>query len=815
MILKEQTADPPDEWQRAPVMGNGGSVTELVTADRMKHTVRISLTASSYLLLSWLGKTLFPQEVFIPLWPAAGLAVALLLRFSWSVMPGVFLGALLTEILAMGTAWPLALATAVGNTLSPLVAAIGVRLYSKGSGVLADIQGTIVFILWGVLIHGGLTASAGVAGRLLPGLLTAQEAQILWLRGWLSHAAGTILTAPLLLCWLFPRQSKRQKTGEYLFLVLATLALSVWIFYYSSHFFMGLPYLLIVPLAWSAIRFTMARTMLMFVLFIVISASGAALVPSARAGVRFPLLHIAIVTVTYGITLLVLGVMKQSRDEIISALRANKEEADRYFNSSLDLLCVADTSGRFLRLNPEWEKTLGYSLDELQGKLFLDLVHPEDQEATRMVLSELSRQHEVVSFENRYRCRDGSYRWIEWRSRPQGEIINAAARDVTDRKKAEEALANERRQLLSIFDSIDHAIYVADMDSYEVLYANKALIRSLKANPVGNLCYRELQNLSQPCPFCTNQIIREKAPLVHNWEFHNTNINGYYDIYDRVIRWPDGRNVRFEMAIDITEKKQAEETIRQINEQLQIKNKELEQVIYVASHDLRSPLVNIDGYSRELGYALELIQKGMDVCPKEQQEAAAVQDALEDMRCSLGYIRRSAAQMDLLLSGLLRLSRSGRAALHIVPLDMNELVAAAIEGLDYQVRSSGALVTVDPLPPCMGDRTAVSQIVTNLIGNALKYLDPTRSGRIRIGGGRRDGKSVYTVEDNGIGIDKAHQEKIFEVFHRLNPGKYPGEGLGLTIVRQTLERLGGSIAVDSAPNAGSRFIAALPGVEEK
>ncbi|MFA7157856.1 MAG: PAS domain S-box protein [Kiritimatiellia bacterium] len=134
------------------------------------------------------------------------------------------------------------------------------------------------------------------------------------------------------------------------------------------------------------------------------------------------------------------------RKEAEAELLEKSEELNRYFHNSLDMLCIADTAGRFLRLNPEWEKVLGYSLAELEGRSFLDLVHPEDLKNTLAAISRLESQEEVRSFENRYRCKDGSYRWIEWRSRPQGDRIYAIARDITKRKLAQEELKRSREQ---------------------------------------------------------------------------------------------------------------------------------------------------------------------------------------------------------------------------------------------------------------------------------------------------------------------------------------------------------------------------------
>ncbi|MBD2232968.1 PAS domain S-box protein [Phormidium tenue] len=135
------------------------------------------------------------------------------------------------------------------------------------------------------------------------------------------------------------------------------------------------------------------------------------------------------------------------RKAIELQLQATAEELDRFFSVSLDLLCIGDTSGYFHRLNGQWEKTLGYSVQEMQGTLYIDYVHPEDIDATLAALSSLTQQEEVCNFVNRYRCADGSYRWIEWRSVPVGHLIYGAARDITDRIQAELELQSTKDQL--------------------------------------------------------------------------------------------------------------------------------------------------------------------------------------------------------------------------------------------------------------------------------------------------------------------------------------------------------------------------------
>jgi PAS domain S-box-containing protein len=145
-------------------------------------------------------------------------------------------------------------------------------------------------------------------------------------------------------------------------------------------------------------------------------------------------------------------------EAVNEGLRSSTEELDRYFSSSLDLLCIADTDGYFLRLNPEWETVLGYRIEDLQGKRFLDFVHPDDLERTLEAVSVLSAQRSIRAFENRYRAKDGSYRWIEWRSQPNGRRIYAAARDVTERKRAEQDLKRQIEEKEILLKEVHHRI---------------------------------------------------------------------------------------------------------------------------------------------------------------------------------------------------------------------------------------------------------------------------------------------------------------------------------------------------------------------
>ena len=266
---------------------------------------------------------------------------------------------------------------------------------------------------------------------------------------------------------------------------------------------------------------------------------------------------------------------------------------------------------------------------------------------------------------------------------------------------------------------------------------------------------------------------------------------------------------------DITERKKTEQEREKLLRELEDKTKELEQIIYVTSHDLRSPLVNIQGFTRELEQSLKEVQSIMqtgDITPAVSEKLSAPMN--EDIPDALKYILASTSKIDTLLSGLLRLSRLGRAALAIKKLDMNELITDVIRAFEFKIKAAGVTLEVEHLPSCRGDQTQINQIFSNLIDNALKFLDPNKPGTIRVSGRKKGSQVTYCVEDNGIGIAPDHQERIFEIFQRLDPSSSSGEGLGLTIVRRILDRHSGKIWIKSERDKGSKFFISLPAVQD-
>jgi signal transduction histidine kinase len=162
---------------------------------------------------------------------------------------------------------------------------------------------------------------------------------------------------------------------------------------------------------------------------------------------------------------------------------------------------------------------------------------------------------------------------------------------------------------------------------------------------------------------------------------------------------------------------------------------------------------------------------------------------------------------------LLRLARIGTTQMRIEPIDMNRLMATILKTVQYQMREHDIEIRAVELPPCRGDWVQLNQVFSNLIDNAIKYRHPNRRAVIEIRGSHQGNRAQYAVSDNGIGVAPEHNKKIFEIFHRLNPGgPIKGEGLGLTIVQRILDRLDGKVCVESEPDVGATFIIELPAV---
>ena len=266
-----------------------------------------------------------------------------------------------------------------------------------------------------------------------------------------------------------------------------------------------------------------------------------------------------------------------------------------------------DPQFNFVWVNRAYAETCGREPSFFPGKNHFDLYPHEENQAifSRVVETGAPFFVKAKPFEFPDPPERGVTYW-DWSLIPVKDGIGKVTglvftlAEVTDRIRAEESLRHEREQLLSIFDSIDESIYVSDPYSYEILYVNKAMRDVFQKDPVGGICYREFQGLEAPCAFCTNEIILEKKPLPHRWEHSNPKLNKEFTIVDRIIKWPDGRDVRFELAIDITEHKRSEEHQKRLTSAIE----QSAEAFIITDPDATIQYVNpaferITGYTRE------------------------------------------------------------------------------------------------------------------------------------------------------------------------------------------------------------------------
>ena len=247
---------------------------------------------------------------------------------------------------------------------------------------------------------------------------------------------------------------------------------------------------------------------------------------------------------------------------------------------------------------------------------------------------------------------------------------------------------------------------------------------------------------------------------------------------------------------------------------LQRANSEIQRFAYIVSHDLRSPLVNVMGFTSELDAATGELSAMIDRAEAEAPHLVTPEARLavkEDLPEAIGFIRSSTQKMDRLINAILRLSREGRRVITPEPLDMDAMLSTITDTLQHRLGETGTTVTIEgPLPTIVSDRGAVEQVFSNLVENAVKYLKPGRPGEIFVRGKKSGRRIVFEVEDNGRGIDPKAHDRVFDLFRRSGTQDQPGEGIGLAHVRAMAYRLGGTISCESALDEGATFRLSIP-----
>lgn len=495
--------------------------------------------------------------------------------------------------------------------------------------------------------------------------------------------------------------------------------------------------------------------------------------------------------------------------------RALAEQAETYralLGTTLDGVIETDEDTRICDVNQAFCRMLGYTRMELMGMSMQAVEAVEDAEAIKRHARRIRREGSD-RFESRYRTKEGrlidvdvSVTHLRGRNR-----FLAFLRDITSRREMEIALRESEARFRSYVDNAPVGVLVADATGRHV-DANRAAEEILGRGPGGLIGTR---TADLPAP---------EDSAAADQHFAAVQAQGTADSEFRLLRG-DGSRVwvairasrlpgdRFLAIIQDRSLPKALALERErLIANLDRKNHELEHLVYVTSHDLRTPMLNIQGFSTRIDDAcreLARLSTNATLTAADREAIAAL--VTQRLPHSLQHVLTSVDKMDRLIAALLRLSRLGRAELQIETLDLNAVVTDILHIMAFSLQEAGASVEIGPLPRCWGDAGQISQLFTNLLDNALKYRRPDRALCVGITG-RTDGRhAIYCVADNGVGIKAEHQENIWKVFFQANPtGSTGGDGIGLNLVRRIVERHQGEVRVESKPGEGSRFYVTLP-----
>jgi PAS domain S-box-containing protein len=510
--------------------------------------------------------------------------------------------------------------------------------------------------------------------------------------------------------------------------------------------------------------------------------------------------------------------LAQANEELrreVNERRRAEEELNRFFKLSLDMLCIAGFDGQFRRLNPAWEATLGWTCEEMLGRPYLDFVHPDDQKRTVLEAARLAGGEVTVSFENRYRCKDGSWKWLTWSARPHADraLIYAVARDSTERKKAQAALARSEQELRrqtrilhSILDSMADAVVVVD-DQGEMLLCNASARLGMGSDDPGPMQEWDRLNLrmfqpDQVTPFPPDQmpIMRalrgESVDGIEMFVYSADHPEGTWaSVNARPLRDDSGAfRGAVVVAHNVTQSKLAEDALRHAKESAEAASQAKSEFLAHMSHELRTPLNSVIGFANVL-----LKNKGHNL---REQDLTYLQRILDNGKHLLS-----------LINDVLDIAKveSGRMIAEVSPVSVSDVVTEVMQQLEGQVRSKQVRLRAELPPeatPLRTDAGKLKQVLINLIGNALKF---TARGsvtvRLVVSPHSRRPRCIE-VSDTGIGIAPGRLPTIFDAFQQADSSttrKFGGTGLGLTISRSLCELLGYHIEVQSEVGKGSTF----------
>ncbi|MCE3235399.1 MAG: histidine kinase [Vampirovibrio sp.] len=473
-----------------------------------------------------------------------------------------------------------------------------------------------------------------------------------------------------------------------------------------------------------------------------------------------------------------------------------------FFEQSADSIWAKNKEGRYLLINPAGAQFLSKRIEDILGKSDYEVFPPET--ASRIIKSDQQVIQTGVTemIEDLIINRDGAKRTFQAvknvlrDANGQVQGVIGTVRDITARKQAEEALRESEMRFRLLIENVkDYAIYMLDPAGYVTTW-------NISAERLNGYDSQEIIGKHFSCFFSPEaqecnypDEILKKA--LNNGHFEQEGLGLRKDgssYWANIITTPlfneENQLIGFSNIVrDMSERKEAEESLKYYAQKLEQSNQDLEQFAFIASHDLQAPLRKVKIFS-------EILQ----------------QSAGEENRDVAERLQASVTKMQLLISDLLSLSRVNRQGKPLEKTELNAVIEDVLDNLEVVLQEQNASIHTDNLEPVWGDHAQLVQLFQNIIGNGIKFHKQGISPTIHIQGKRADnGFYEIKVQDNGIGFPEKHLAKIFHPFERLhNDSQYPGTGMGLAICKKITERHGGQLTASSIEGEGSTFIIRLP-----
>ncbi|HWF46494.1 MAG TPA: response regulator [Bryobacteraceae bacterium] len=483
-----------------------------------------------------------------------------------------------------------------------------------------------------------------------------------------------------------------------------------------------------------------------------------------------------------------------------SATEAQRD-FERFFNLIPDLACIVSNDGYFKKVNPAWETTLGYSIEEVLSRPMLDFIHPDDLEPTLNEIARQSREYRTKHFVNRYRCKDGSYRIFDWRTTFNRDESTrfGIAKDITEQRQSEESLRESEQRFRIMADSCPTIIWVTDA-SGKIQLTNRVCreffgitLEQAGADQWPLLIHPDDHLTYNGEFFCA---LRDRTPFraearVRRWDGEWRWIASYAE--PRMSRNGDYLG-HVGISPDITDRKQSEEALQKAKDAAEAANRAKSEFLANMSHEIRTPMNGVIGLT----------------------ELALDTDLTAEQRGYLDGVKNSAASLLRILNDILDFSKieARKLEFEVIEFDLRQLVDGTLKVLAIRAAAKNLELAcdLDPVIPArvLGDPGRLRQILINLIGNAIKF---TERGEVVIRvEGRLDTQGKvelhFSVQDTGIGIPLNKQQHVFNAFSQADSSltrTFGGTGLGLTISSQLVEMMGGRIWLESEEGIGSTF----------